>query len=91
MKLVFEEYNLQFLDDQTGRYANGSQAAQAMSLIVGLVPEEYQDKVVSQLKDDVVKRGYAITAGDVGHPFLIAALMKYGMSDVLNEMTKYYR
>ena len=66
MKLVFEEYNLQFLDDQTGRYANGSQAAQAMSLIVGLVPEEYQDKVVSQLKDDVVKRGYAITAGDVG-------------------------
>ncbi len=55
MKLVFEEYNLQFLDDQTGRYANGSQAAQAMSLIVGLVPEEYQDKVVSQLKDDVVK------------------------------------
>ena len=43
--------------------------------------------MVSQLKDDVVKRGYAITAGDVGHPFLIAALMKYGMSDVLNEMT----
>ena len=35
----------------------------------------------------MVKRGYAITAGDVGHPFLIAALMKYGMSDVLNKMT----
>ena len=50
MKLVFEEYNLQFLDDQTGRYANGSQAAQAMSLIVGLVPEEYQEYVAEQLK-----------------------------------------
>jgi hypothetical protein len=87
MKLVFEEYNLQFLDDQTGRYANGSQAAQAMSLIVGLVPEEYKEKAITQLKNDVVKRGYAITAGDVGHPFLIAALMKYGMSDILNEMT----
>lgn len=37
-----------------------------MSLIVGLVPEKYLEKVVSQLKDDVVKRGYAITAGDVG-------------------------
>ena len=34
-----------------------------------------------------MKRGYAITAGDVGHPFLIAALRKYGMSDVLNRMT----
>jgi hypothetical protein len=87
MELVFEEYNLQFLDDQTGRYANGSQAAQAMSLIVGLVPEEYKEKAITQLKNDVVKRGYAITAGDVGHPFLIAALMKYGMSDILNEMT----
>ena len=35
----------------------------------------------------MVKRKYAITAGDVGHPFLIAALMKYGMSDLLCEMT----
>ena len=54
MKLVFEEYNLQFLDDQTGRYANGSQAAQAMSLIVGLVPEEYQDKVAEAIKDGIL-------------------------------------
>lgn len=87
MECVFREYNLQFLDDQTGRYANGSQAAQAMSLITGLVPPEYEEKAVKELKDDIVKRGYAITAGDVGHPFLIAALMKYGMSDILNRMT----
>ena len=40
MEKVFEEYNLQFLDDQTNRYANGSQAAQALSLMVGLVPKE---------------------------------------------------
>ena len=84
---VYEEYNCQFLDDQTGRYANGSQACQAMSLMAGLVPEKYEKKVVSQLRDEVVKRGYAITAGDVGHPYLVAALMKYGMNDVLNEMT----
>lgn len=87
MERVFREYNLQFLDDQTGRYATGSQAAQAMSLIVGLVPQEMEEKVVKELRNDVTKRGYAITAGDVGHPFLIAALMKYGMSDLVNEMT----
>lgn len=86
-KRVFAEYNLQFLDDQTARYATGSQAAQAMSLVVGLVPEEYVEKAAAQLREDIVKRGYAVTAGDVGHPFLIAALMKYGMWDVLNEMT----
>lgn len=84
---VYEEYNHQFLDNQTGRYANGSQACQALSLMAGLVPPQYKEKVVRQLKDEVVKRGYAITAGDIGHPYLVAALMKYGMNDVLNEMT----
>ena len=84
---VYEEYNSQFLDDQTGRYANGSQACQAMSLMAGLVPEQYEKMAVSQLRDEVVKRGYAITAGDVGHPYLVAALMKYGMNDLLNKMT----
>lgn len=87
MECVKKEYNLQFLDNQTGRYANGSQAAQAMSLMTGLVPEAFEEKVVDELKKDVVKREYAITAGDVGHPFLVAALMKFGMSDLLNEMT----
>lgn len=84
---VFAEYNAQLLDDQTGRYANGSQAAQAMSLMAGLVPEDIREKAVDQLKNEVVRRGYAITAGDVGHPYLVAALMNNGMSDVLNAMT----
>lgn len=87
MEAVFREYNLQFLDDQTARYATGSQAAQALSLIVGLVPEDMKEKVAGQLREDIIKRKYAITCGDIGHPFLIAALMKYGMSDLLNEMT----
>ncbi len=86
-ELVFEEYNRQFLDTETGRYANGSQTAQAMSLMAGLVPERYREKVLGQLRDEVVKRGYAITAGDVGHPYLTAALMQNGMSDILNKMT----
>lgn len=84
---IYEEYNLQFLDDQTGRYGSGSQAAQAMSLMVGLVPEPIKEKVIKQLKQDIVKRNYAITAGDVGHPFLVRAMMEYGMDDILNHMT----
>lgn len=86
MERVYKEYNLQFLDRQTGRYATGSQAAQAMSLMAGLVPQDIEDKVSAQLKQDIIKRKYAITAGDIGHPFLVAALMKFGMEDVLNEM-----
>ncbi|MBQ8638435.1 MAG: family 78 glycoside hydrolase catalytic domain [Lachnospiraceae bacterium] len=86
-QFVYEEYNMQFLDNQTGRYANGSQACQSMSLMAGLVPEDYQAKAIQQLKNDVVKRNYAITPGDVGHPYLVAALMEHGMSDLLNLMT----
>lgn len=61
--------------------------AQAMSLVAGLVPGEMEKKAVQQLKEDIIKRNYAITAGDIGHPFLIAALMKYGLGELLNEMT----
>jgi alpha-L-rhamnosidase len=86
-KEVFREYNLQFLDDQTGRYATGSQAAQALSLVVGLVPEEFHQKVVEVLRKDIVNRNYAVTAGDVGHPFLITAALQNGLSDLINEMT----
>ena len=88
MEKVFEEYNLQFLDDQTNRYANGSQAAQALSLMVGLVPKEREEKVLEMLVKDITVRGYVTTAGDVGHPFVTAALTTYDKSEIMNEMMK---
>lgn len=81
-----KEFNLQFYDDQTYRYATGSQAAQALSLIVGLVDEENKQGVLDYLEKDIVKRGYATTAGDVGHPFVTAALTTFGKSDIMNKM-----
>lgn len=87
MAQVFEEYNLQFYDDQTGRYANGSQAAQAMSLVTGLVPEDQVSKVLDVLVRDICSRDYQTTAEDIGHPFVMAALMQYGRSDLIDRMT----
>jgi len=84
---VKKEYNLQYYDDQTYRYATGSQAAQAMSLVVGLVEEDQKEKVLGYLVTDIEKRNYATTAGDVGHPFVLAALTIYNRSDVINKMT----
>ncbi len=86
MEETKKEYNLQFYDDQTCRYATGSQAAQAMSLMVGLVPEEHVPGVLKYLEQDIEKRGYATTAGDVGHPFVTAALTVFGRSHVMNRM-----
>lgn len=83
---VYEEYNLQFFDEQTNRYANGSQAAQAMSLVTGLAKKGREEKVLDMLVRDIESREYQTTAGDIGHPFVIAALMQYGRSDVIDRM-----
>ena len=88
MEAVRRAYNAHFFDDQTNRYANGSQAAQAMSLIAGLVPQEREQKVLDVLVKDIERRGYATTAGDVGHPFVLAALMRHGRNDVILRMTR---
>ena len=84
---VFTEYNLQFFDDQTFRYATGSQAAQAMSLVVGLVAPENEQKVLEYLVKDIKVRDFATTAGDIGHPFVMVALMMYGGNHIINTMT----
>lgn len=88
MEEVKKEYNLLFFDDQGNRYGTGSQAAQALSLITGLVDEDREQKVLDVLVKDIELRGYATTAGDVGHPFVVAALTKYNRSDIMNEMMK---
>lgn len=84
---VFAEYNAQFCDDQTARYATGSQAAQALSLAAGLVPASRREKVVQKLREDIEHRGWRITAGDVGHPFLITACIGENLGDAVYRMT----
>jgi hypothetical protein len=86
MEQVKEEYNLQFFDDQTNRYANGSQAAQAMSLVTGLARQDREEQILEQLVRDIRGHGYATTAGDIGHPFVMAALTMFGRSDIMHEM-----
>ncbi len=85
-KSVYEEYNLQFFDGQTWRYATGSQAAQAMSLVFGLVDKKNEQKVLDYLVKDIKARGYATTAGDIGHPYVLEALTGFGKSNIIDTM-----
>ncbi len=87
MAQTYAEYNALFFDDQTNRYATGSQTAQAMSLISGLFLRDREQQILDQLVRDIKLRNYAVTCGDIGHPFVVAALTKYGQSDVLYAMT----
>ncbi|MDR1438540.1 MAG: glycoside hydrolase family 78 protein [Clostridiales bacterium] len=86
---VRREFRAQFLDRQSHRVirvANCSQAAQAMALMCGMVDEQEEELALRGLLDDIEKRGYATTAGDVGHPFVIAALIRYGCADAAARM-----
>ncbi len=86
---VRAEFRAQFLDKQSVRsifVANGSQAAQAMALMCGLIDADEEQATLLSLASDIEKRGYANTAGDVGHPFVVAALTRYGRGDLMEKM-----
>ena len=81
-----ESFRTLFLDPQSGWIADGSQTAQAMALICGLVPPEAEKQVIRHLRESVEARDGAVTAGDVGHPYLVVALHRFGMDDLLAQM-----
>ena len=79
-------FNRRFFDAETGVYATGSQTAQAMPLVLGLVEPDRRAGVLDALVRDVRGRGNAITAGDVGYRYVLRALADGGRSDVVFDM-----
>lgn len=79
-------FNRRFFDAATGLYATGSQTAQAMPLVLGLVPDEHRARVLDALVRDIRSHGNATTAGDVGYRYVLRALAGEGRSDVIYDM-----
>jgi hypothetical protein len=79
-------YNANFFNATNGTYATGSQCANALPLVLGLVEPEHRAAVLAALVRDVESRDHAITAGDVGFRFLLRALADGGRSDVIYKM-----
>jgi hypothetical protein len=79
-------FNAKFFHAETGSYATGSQTAQAMPLVLGLVPDGQRERVLAVLLKDIAERGNAVTAGDVGYRYLLRALADNGHSDVIHAM-----
>ena len=79
-------FRREFFDDQGMRYATGSQTANAMALFTGLADEADVPEVLTNLVEDIRRRGYHSTGGDVGYPFLVRALDKYGRQDIMANM-----
>jgi hypothetical protein len=80
-------FNRKFFDPEAGAYVPGSQTAQAMPLVLGLVPEGYGARVIEALVRDVRAHGNGVTAGDIGYRYVLRALADGGRSDVIYDMS----
>lgn len=68
-----------------GTFATGSQTANAMALFLDLSAEEDRERVMKNLLQDIQMRDGHFTGGDVGHPYILRALAKYGKNEVIAE------
>ena len=83
---VRESFNSHLLHADTATYDRGSQTAQAMPLVLGLVPENLRQAVLENLIKDIRAHGDHVTAGDIGFHYVVRALTDNGRSDVLFDM-----
>ncbi len=81
-------FNREFFDERTVLYAEGSDAALAMPLAVGLAPDAHRDALFVRLVRNIEERGGRTTSGDVGHRYVLLALARGGRSDLIYRMTR---
>ena len=79
-------FNARFFHRDTGQYDTGSQTAQAMPLVLGLVEPDQCASVLETLVRSIRANGNRVTAGDVGFMYVVRALTDAGRSDVLYDM-----
>jgi hypothetical protein len=86
---IKEAFNDNFFNGKDEYLNFGScQTANAMALALGLAPAEHSDKILLKLIEDIKQRGFQQTTGDIGHRYLLEALMRNGYSDVIATMTR---
>jgi hypothetical protein len=85
-KKIRESFNERFLNQQEKTYGSGSQTSLSMPLYMGLVGEDDYNEVLNNLKKTILSVDKAITAGDIGHRFLVQSLNQAGESQLLFDM-----
>ena len=83
---IREAFNKAFFHPGTASYDRNSQTANAMPLVLGLVPPEKRSAVAETLARGIRENGNRVTAGDVGFHYVVAALTENGRDDVLYDM-----
>ncbi|HEU5080759.1 MAG TPA: family 78 glycoside hydrolase catalytic domain [Opitutaceae bacterium] len=79
-------YNRVFYHADKGSYATGSQSANALPLVFGIVDPAERPRVFASLIHAVESVGDTVTAGDIGYRYLLLALAQGGRSDLIYRM-----
>jgi alpha-L-rhamnosidase len=85
-QVVKDSFNHKLFHAETNKYDLGSQTANAMPLVLGLVPEDRRSAVLDNLVEDIHKHNNHVTAGDIGFHYVVRALTDGGRSDLLYDM-----
>ncbi len=67
-----------WFDPATAKVAGGSMGAQAFSLWLGILPDEYVEAAARVMHEDVVAHNYKFTTGNLNTRYLMDMLTKYG-------------
>ena len=83
-------FHREFYRKKTGDYGTGSQASNAIPLVMDLLKGADHDTVTVRLVADIHAHGDRLTTGDVGNRYLFQALLNTGHSDLLYKMLNHY-
>lgn len=83
---IHDAFNKKFFNTDTKQYGTGSQCANAMALVMGLVDPVNRKAVLNNLVTDIETRKYENTSGEVGIRYVLRALADGGRSDVAYAM-----
>ena len=83
---VKRAFNQRFATGDERVYEQGSQTGLAMALYMGLCTDQTRQAALDALVRDIERRGYALTAGDVGFRYVVQVLQQHGRSDVIYRM-----
>jgi alpha-L-rhamnosidase len=83
---IHTAFNQTFFNPTNHDYSTGSQTANAVPLVMGLVDKTNRASVLESIVRDVRAHGDELTSGDVGYRYLLCALAEGGRSDVVFDM-----
>jgi alpha-L-rhamnosidase len=79
---IYTAFNREYWNEEAGGYASNNQASNSFALYLGLADENKAPRVLSNLVNDVKKRDYHLTTGNLCTKYLLEVLTENGYAEV---------